>query len=423
MSASTSVAPSTQSAPPWCIVVLAAICLTISPLADSKALRVYLDADRQEHFASARAIELGVRTALSEVEHHVAGYDIEVVPLDHRGNVKRSKLNMRKFLEDPDSLAMFGGLHSPPYLKYRAFINENRILLLLPWSAAGPLTRAEDSENWVFRLSIDDRKAAARIVQFAFDSGKCTTPALVLWESGWGRTNEKTLTEAISTKGVATAPVFYFPGSLESTDARVLALRLEETGSDCAFLIANVREGIEIVSAMAELENPPTVFSHWGITGGRFERDVDARARRQVDLHVLQTCYPQDDQELTPKGRATMALARQLFPEEIGGRTQLSAPAGFFHGYDLAQLLIAALSNNPNIKDVATLRRSVKQSLESLSVPVQGLMRVYDQPFRPYDLVDPDAHEALDFDDLCMARYGTDGTIEIIPNSKPIARN
>jgi len=50
-----------------------------------------------------------------------------------------------------------------PYIKNRGLINKNNIPLLVPWAAGGPITRYPQSDNWVFRLSIDDSKAGIRI--------------------------------------------------------------------------------------------------------------------------------------------------------------------------------------------------------------------------------------------------------------------
>ena len=80
---------------------------------------------------------------------------------------------MKEFIKDEKALFVLGGLHSPPYIKNRSFINENKIPLLLPWSAGGPITRYPNGDNWVFRLSIDDTKAGIRISEFALKNFSC----------------------------------------------------------------------------------------------------------------------------------------------------------------------------------------------------------------------------------------------------------
>lgn len=404
-----------------------ALALVSSVLANAETieLNVYLDADRQGHLASALAIELGVRTALSEVDYEIAGYRLNVVPFDHRGNVKRSKLTMRKYLADDSALAIVGGMHSPPYLRYQHFINWQRVLLLLPWSAAGPLTRVEFGENWVFRLSVDDTKAAERLVEFAQRAGSCDQPALVLWESGWGRTNEKTLSQSLTAAGFSAVPTFYFQGSLRQSDAFHLADKVAEAQVDCVFLVSQTTEGAQIVTELARLPNSPMVISHWGITGADFQDVVPAEKRDAVDLHFLQTCYPFDRADTPENVVRAWNGARNIDPSLDPDITELRAPAGFFHAYDLTKILLKSLAKHPGIVDIRALRILVHDSLEALDEPVDGLMSRYEKPFNVFDpsrAESVDAHEALGLDALCMARWDSDGYIQMIPNTAAALR-
>jgi branched-chain amino acid transport system substrate-binding protein len=130
-----------------------------------RTIKIYHDADYSNHESSALSMMMGLNTALDEVGFQLQGYRLELVPKNHRGNSARSKQHMKEFIEDPDALFILGGLHSPPYIRYRDYINENQVLLLIPWAAGGPITRYDQGLNWVFRLSIDDTKAGYRMIQ------------------------------------------------------------------------------------------------------------------------------------------------------------------------------------------------------------------------------------------------------------------
>ena len=62
-----------------------------------KVLRIYLDADRTVLKESAKSIEMGIRSAFAEIDNKIDGFKIEFVPLDHRGNVHRSHMHMKRF--------------------------------------------------------------------------------------------------------------------------------------------------------------------------------------------------------------------------------------------------------------------------------------------------------------------------------------
>lgn len=133
--------------------------MPIPSVAADDVYRIYFDADQTSGANSADAIFLGAKAAFAQNGNKLGGRDVELVRLDHRGNSKRSWLNLNKYLKDDNALAVFGGVHSPPYLSHLDKINESGAVLLLPWSAAAPLTRGSETQNGIFRLSVDDAKA------------------------------------------------------------------------------------------------------------------------------------------------------------------------------------------------------------------------------------------------------------------------
>jgi len=184
--------------------------VNLSPEVSAETIRLYLDADQTGSQSSSISIERGIRTALSEVGNKLGGRDVEIVLKNHRGNNSRSKSNLQESLDDKQALAVFAGLHSPPLLAHRDFSNDNQVLLLNPWAAAGPVSRPASSENWIFRLSVDDSKAGQLIVSHATLQDHKQHPALLLENTGWGKSNERTMTTACAELGIEPTGVFWF---------------------------------------------------------------------------------------------------------------------------------------------------------------------------------------------------------------------
>jgi branched-chain amino acid transport system substrate-binding protein len=170
---------------------------------------LYIDADFTGTGASSLSIQQGINTALAEVDYTISGYTFDVVVKDHRANSLRSKRNLQTYLQDKSALLIFSGLHSPPLLSNKIFINSQGILLLNPWAAAGPITRSNQQENWIFRLSIDDSNAGAYIVKRATEEG-FKKLYLLLEDTGWGRSNERTMGAALSNNGLAAVGTSWF---------------------------------------------------------------------------------------------------------------------------------------------------------------------------------------------------------------------
>lgn len=391
--------------------VITAICV-MANATYSQEVQLFIDADYSVNTESSEAIELGVRAALKEIDYRIGDTTIEVVRKDNRGNVKRSKHTMDTYLQSPNALAVIGGIHSPPYLTHREFMNENRVLALLPWSAAGPITRSVGPENWIFRLSVDDTKSGDFFVQEAIDKAGCQNLALVLLDTGWGRANHNTMTAALEKRSMEPVSVDYFPSSIGTASARSLAQKLSENGTECLVLLANWTNGALIVNALAEQAAGIKVFSHWGITGGEFTDQVPHTHRESVNLKVLQTCALKREAESNKTIRHALSLAG-LNETTLAA---VKAPTGFVHGFDLTRILISAIKQAQDAgmwtDDPVKNRFAVKKALENLSGSIDGILATYTSPFEPYGADSADGHEALGIEDLCLARFRTDGLLE-----------
>lgn len=380
---------------------------------NAERLELYLDADFSVSFAAAEAIALGIDTALAEVDYVLGGVPISVVNMDHRGNGLRSHRTMQTYLKSDRALALIGGLHSPPYIKYRDYMNENAVLTLLPWSAGAPITRsAPETENWIFRLSVDDSKSGEFFVQQAREQGGCASVALVMLDTAWGVAGEAAISTALAQRNDRPATVQFFPFAVGAAAAGVLANEVAASGADCAILMANATNGATIVQALNANAPHLRIFSHWGIMGAAFQDAVPHDMRSAHDLKVLQTCALR----IEATGSVVLQAALSAGVPDAQGLSDVGAVTGFVHGYDLTRVLIAAADQaaqttawNGTITD---RRTAVKDALENLQAPVDGILKRYDRPFRNYGPNDKDAHEALGLDDLCLARFGADGRLE-----------
>lgn len=379
--------------------------------AEEPALRLYIDADYSIAKRGAEAIELGIRTGLAAAGGRLAGHEVEIVPLNHRANAKRSFRHMQKFLKDDRALAFIGGVHSPPYLTHRDFIHDNGILLMLPWSAAGPITRAKPGqENWVYRVSVDDSKSGDFLISQALDRSECNGVALLLLDSGWGRANKRTMNAALERRGQEASATIMFDGTIGQTEARDIADEIAQSGADCVIMLATAISGGHLVNALHASQPSIRIFSHWGILSGGFSDMVPHDTRQSAQVVVLQTCALRMEAQGSPE------VARALsFLDDVTQLADVQAPTGFVHGYDLAQILAAAVeqaARSPQWSgSITDKRQAVRQALDNLETPVVGMLKTYNPPFREYSSDVPDAHESLGADDFCMASFDARGRL------------
>lgn len=391
---------------------------SISLANSDKTLALYHDADWSNHIESSESIWRGVKTALSEIDYQIQGYKIKLVKVDHKGNVIRSRKNMADFLNDPQALALVSGLHSPPLIKYREYINENKLLTLVPWAAGGPITRYPSSDNWVFRVSLDDTKVGKILVGYALNDKKCKRPHLLLESTPWGDSNLGSMTRALKQSGYKVVRSTRFDWNMKSYVAKDKISTIIAQGSDCILLVSNAIEGAEIAEAVNALQGQKTlpIISHWGITGGDFHTRINSTLRKNLDLSFVQSCFSFLQEPLSKKAQTVFTNAKNLFPDSIKNTRDIGSPVGFIHGYDATLLLIEALKTTSIGGDMVANREAVKVALENMQQPVQGLLKTYEQPFSVFSAENPDAHEALNYSDYCMAKYTEDDNIVLIKN-------
>jgi len=389
---------------------------TFSLQAQDNVLNIYLDADIANHNESATAIQNGIEVAFKEINNQLNGYKFAFKYLDHRGNVIRSKRNYQQFIADPNALAIFSGIHSPPLIKHRAFINENKALTLVPWAAGGPITRYPAKENWVFRLSIDDTRAGPVIIGFAMNNQQCQHPHLVLENSPWGQSNLVSMTKALKTYGINEPKVTRFSWNLNAKGARKVLDNLTLQGNDCIILVSNSSESAIIAQEMLKLplkERLP-IISHWGVTSGNFQELITHQQRSKLELHFIQSCFSFTNKQQSPLAKKVF---HQLTKHSNGAITKpedLKSAVGFIHAYDLTKVLIQAIKQAGITGNMQIDRNAIRLALESLNTPVNGLVKTYNKPFSIFDsATNINAHEALDQDSYCMGSFGANNEILI----------
>ena len=390
---------------------------SFSVLADSdKTLSIYHDADYSLNPLSAKAMKMGLLTAFDEVNNKIQGFRLEVKEKNHRGNIKRSLLTMKSFINDEKALFILGGKQSPSYIKNRQFINENQIPLLVPWAAGGPVTRYPSSNNWVFRLSIDDSKAGIRMSEYALNTLSCKKPHLLLENTAWGKSNERTMSSYL--KGKVPFSISLFGWSLKENSARILLRTLIAKGHDCVFLVANNKVTNQFLKAMTSMDTDKIIpiVSHWGATGGDLDNIFTEQVKKALSFSFIQTCYSLTSLKQSSFQRSVMVRAKKLFPEEFSSPEKVKASVGFIHAYDLGRLAISALQQIELTGTIKQDRLLFKQALESLQKPVQGLIKKYKKPFSTWSEQQPDAHEALRLENFCMATLGEYNQIKVMAN-------
>ena len=352
---------------------------------------------------SGEAIRRGAQIAIEEINTSggVLGRKLKLTIKDHRGVPARGVDNIDSFAELENLVAVLGGLHTPVALAELKPIHRHKLIYLGPWAAGTPVVDNGYEPNFVFRISARDQFAGGYLIDKALERG-FRKPGLLLWRTGWGRSNKKAMTAAMSKTNIKPAGVEWINTSQKSVTREIN--KLIGSGADVIMLVANAPEGLTVIREMAARpkEQRVPIISHWGITGANIVKK-DPQAFRDVDLTFLQTYS-----FFEPTFREKAERFKKAYCASFGAcrsNAQIISPVGSAHAYDLIHILKLAIEKAGTVD-----REKVRSALEELGRH-DGLVRIYNPPFSA------DRHDALDVSDFRLCRYDAKGAI--VPVSEP----
>lgn len=345
------------------------------------------------------AIEKGILTAIDEINEGggvLGGHPLKLVVRDNHAVPARAAANIEEFALLPELVAVFSGKYSPSVMECIHIAQERGVILLDPWAAQREIVDNGYQPNYVFRLSLRDDWALQTLVR-AIDARGIKALGILLPMNSWGRSIVTAVPESLAGSSSRLAAVeWYNWGSRDFTGHYRRLLRAKVDG---ILLVADVLEGQHLIRTIRDL--PPQqrrpVFSHWGITGGHFFEAV-GRGLEEVELTVVQTFSFAGARP--DRAGPVLRRAEALFGK--GGAQSLTVPAAFAQAYDLTHILARAIALAKT-----TTRSAVRDALEQVP-DYSGLVRDYRPPFTP------ERHEALGPEQVYLARYGRDGTLQRI---------
>ena len=188
------------------------------------------------------------------------------------------------------------------------------------------------------------------------------------------------------------------------------------SGSDCIVLVSNAVEGAVIVNEMLNLptEKRLPIVSHWGITSGNFHEIIPAQSRQKLELHFIQSCFAFTNANISQFSQNVFSQLVLHSKGKINQPADLKSAVGFIHAYDLTKLLIQAIKQIALTGDIGKDRNAIRLALENIDTPIQGLVKTYRKPFSEFNpLTNINAHEALNPENYCMAKFGENDEILI----------
>ncbi|MGG4776181.1 ABC transporter substrate-binding protein [Paenalcaligenes sp. Me52] len=348
---------------------------------------------------SGQAAVLGMQAAIEDLNAAggVLGQTVTLVTRDDGSAPPRSIQNMTDLIDNEKVQAIFGPTNSGNAMAWKHIANQKKVPVMGNVASGTDITKPmrANADNYMFRVSMVDREQVAALMAYVkANAADSKVIGLMAETTGYGQGGLKDMEEIAKLQGINIAQIEHF--GVNDTDMTSQLNKMRAAGVDTIVVWAQGTPIAQIIRSMEKIDYFPLTLTSWSSDNITFY-DAAGRALSEKPLFMRTV-----SEERTPE-------QEQLFTR-IGSK--LRAPSSFsfaLHGYDSVLLMAAAMEQAGSTDGPA-----VRQALESLQKPVQGLLKVYETPFSTTD------HEALKAEDLVWIRW-KDGSL--LPHTDPITES
>lgn len=341
---------------------------------------------------SGLAIKRGVELAVDEINKNggLLGKQVVVLAKDHQGMSTQAEENIKAFINDKNIIAVVGGKHSAIISSYTKDIQDNKLIYFSPWAAATSVTENGYKENYIFRVSLNDKYTTNFLAQKALE--KSSNPVIMVENSIWGKEALENINLYLDSKGLPKQEGIIINRG-ESEFEKYFTL-IRKGKYDSIIMVLNSQEAQRVVSYMGENNIKIPIVSHWGIVGDSFYQ-ANKQYLEDIDLKFIQTFSLMKNSSK----EANSLVQNYLQTYHVSSAQEINAITGVAQAYDSVMLLAQAIERCQSFDS-----NEIRLSLENTD-RYDGVIKTYTKPF---DKVD---HDALDLEDYFMAKFDKDGNI------------
>ena len=333
---------------------------------------------------SGQAAVLGIQTALEDLNGQgglLGGRRLTLVVRDDLSQPPKSIQNMSDLIDNEKVAVVFGPTNSGNALAWRHIPNQKRVPVINPISSATDITKpaSASADNYMFRVSMADRSQVVALMAYAKKSPNAKRVGFLSETTGYGQGGLKDMQEVGAAQGVT--PVANEKFGVNDTDMTSQLQKLRSANVDTAVVWAQGTPIGQLLRSMDKIGYFPTLISCWAADNQSFLNAAGPQlAERTIFLRTI-------SEDRTPR--------QQQFLDRIQARLPTASAFSFaVHGYDAAMLLAQAIKQAGG-----TEGPKLREALEDLRTPYEGVLKTYTRPFSRTD------HEALKAEDLRWTRW------------------
>lgn len=329
----------------------------------------------------------GIRIATAEINAKggVLGRPLQLVERDDEGRNERGAIVATQLIVEDQVVATVGMVNTGVALASQHHYQKARIPVMTAVATGSLITKQflppEHPDNFIFRVSANDTIQADMIVREAIERRGFTRVAIFHDATNYGLLGRDDLEAALAARKVA--PLLIERFQLRQADMTPQVRRARTAGVEAILTYGIGPELAQIANTIRRLGWQVPIIGSWTLAMSNFIDDAGPNAE---GAHMPQTFIG----EPTSPRRAAFLEAWQ----KETGNPRIAVPPAAAQGYDGIRLLTAAIEQAGQ-----TGGDAIREALEDLRAPVEGVVMNYSRPFSK------DNHETVrDTGDIFMGR-------------------
>lgn len=326
---------------------------------------------------------LGIQAAIEDINAAggVLGQKLTLVVRDDQSQPPKSIQNMTELIDREKVVAIFGPTNSGNAMAWKHIPNQKKIVSMGVIGGGTDITKplSKNSDNYMFRVSIVDREQVVALMAYAKKAG-AKKIGLIAETTGFGQGGLKDMQDIAKIQGLNVVVTERI--AVSDTDMTSQLNKMKEAGVDMLVIWAQGTPTGQLMRSMEKVDYFPAVLSSWAADNVTF---FDAAGKSLAEKPIFMRTLVD---AATPKQKA-------LFERTKSKLAATSAFTFVVHGYDATLLMAAAMKQAGTATDGAKLR----EALESLAAPVEGVKKTYTHPFTKSQ------HEALTAADFAFVKW------------------
>ncbi len=347
---------------------------------------------------SGQAATLGLQAAIDDVNAAggVLGRKMTLVIRDDLSQPPKSIQNMSDLIDNEHVVAVFGPTNSGNALAWKQVPNQKKIPVIGTVGSGTAITYpvSARADNYMLRISMVDRDQVAGLMAYVKKNPAVKNVGYLSETTGYGQGGLKDMQELGDVEGLK--PVCNEKFGVNDTDMTSQLNKLKAAGIDTVLVWAQGTPIGQLVRSMEKINYFPLTLMTWAADNQSFyEAAGKTLAEKPIFMRTV-------TEERTPK--------QQKLYDRIAPKMTSASAFGFAaHSYDAVMVLASAIKQANS-----TEGSKIREALENLQPPYDGMMKSYDKPFSKTE------HEALRSKDYKWTHW-QDG--KLLPYSDQVVKS